>query len=736
MNTRTFAKCFVILTMLSLLAACDGGGTPGSSATAITAQPTDQSVVTGTTATFNVVASNANGYQWQSSTDGGASFIAVAGATSTSYTTPVTTLADTGMQYRVVVTGASNSVTSSAVTLTVTPVIVAPAISVQPAGQAITAGQDASFSATASGTAPAYQWQRSTDGGASFADLAGQNNATLTRTAVPVTDNGHQFRVMVSNSAGSVTSNAALLTVNAAQSTPAFTTHPASISVLAPNTATFSVVVTGSPGPTLQWQLSTNGGGSFADIAGATGSSYTTPATAAGDNGNQYRVTATNGSGTTTSNAATITVTVLSAPGFSTQPVSATISEGQSAQFTVGVSGTPTPTLQWQLSTDSGANWSNINGETGAVFTVLNAALANNGRQFRAVASNSEGTVNSNAAILTVTAAAPASTSSYKVAATFNNSCAVKSDATLSCWGYNSSGQLGSGNLNSYSVPNPVAGLTGVTAVATGRNETCAIHGGGNLSCWGNTSVLLPVAVAGYSGVQAVAVGAMHKCFVTSTGNVRCLGNNSAGQLGDGSTTNSTTPVLVYAAGNAASLSNVVALAAGYAHTCALIADGSVLCWGAVTATNSAVPMPVVSNAVTIAAGEGAPCVVLADGTVQCWAGTGTLPQTVAGVNGVTSLAVGSQHACAVLVDARVKCWGTGLMGNGNVSETQPTPQFVAGLTGATTLAAGFQHTCVLRNNRSMVCWGANGAGQLGTGDLAGRTTPTDVLGGASFWGP
>ena len=101
-----------------------------------------------------------------------------------------------------------------------------------------------------------------------------------------------------------------------------------------------------------------------------------------------------------------------------------------------------------------------------------------------------------------------------------------------------------------------------------------------------------------------------------------------------------------------------------------------------------------------------------------------------------TSATVGSQHACAVLGDTRVKCWGTGLMGNGNVNETQPTPQFVGGLTGVRALAAGIQHTCALRNDRSMVCWGSNNEGQLGTGDLATRTTPTAVLGGAGFAGP
>lgn len=410
MNTRIIAKSFALLAVLGLIAACNGHNTPGPSTTAITAQPTDQSVVVGTTATFTVVASNATGYQWQRSTNNGATFSDVSGATAASHTTVATTLADSGTQYRVLVNGASNNVTSSAVTLTVTPVVVAPSISVQPANQSIVAGQNASFTVTASGSSLGYQWQEAIsiiDGGVIFVDMVGETNATLTLTALSLSDNARQFRVVVSNSAGSVTSNTALLTVDSAQTVPAFNTQPANQSVIAPDTATFSVVATGTPSPTLQWQLSTNAGGSFADIAGATASSYTTSATLAGDNGNQYRVIATNSAGTTTSNVATLSVTLPAAPSFTAHPANVSITEGYNAQFTVAVSGAPTPTLQWQLSTDNGGSWGNITGETGTVLNVTGVMLTDNGRQFRAVASNSVSTVNSNAAVLTVTAVSP-----------------------------------------------------------------------------------------------------------------------------------------------------------------------------------------------------------------------------------------------------------------------------------------------------------------------------------------
>ena len=211
---------------------------------------------------------------------------------------------------------------------------------------------------------------------------------------------------MVSNSLGSITSSATTLTVNAASIAAAFTLHPSNQSVTAPAVATFTAAAVGTPTPTLQWQE--NASGSWSDIGGATASSYTTPATLVGDSGKQYRVMATNATANVTSNAARLTVSPAPvAPSFTTQPLSVTITAGQSTQFTVAASGTPTPALQWQLSTDNGTIWSNITGATGTVFNVINAAQGNNGRQFRAVASNGVGPeVNSTSAVLTVNPAA------------------------------------------------------------------------------------------------------------------------------------------------------------------------------------------------------------------------------------------------------------------------------------------------------------------------------------------
>ncbi len=178
-----------------------------------------------------------------------------------------------------------------------------PSIVTQPVPVSVTAGQPAAFSVAASGTAPlAYQWQRNA------VDIGGATGATYAIASAALGDNGASFRVVVSNVALTVTSTAAQLTVSAPNVAPAIVTPPLDSRVTSPATATFSVVAAGTPAPTLQWQLSTNNGGSWADIPGATSASYTTPATATGDSFNRFRVVATNIAGSATSPLATLIV--------------------------------------------------------------------------------------------------------------------------------------------------------------------------------------------------------------------------------------------------------------------------------------------------------------------------------------------------------------------------------------------------------------------------------------------
>src|SRR5205809_816280 len=185
----------------------------------ITTPPANQTVAAGQTATFTVVAGGTAplSYQWQKN---GAN---ITGATSASYTTAIKRAADSGSTFRVVVTNTAGTVTSAAATLTVTAAAVAPTITTPPANQTVTAGQTATFTVVAGGTAPlSYQWQKS------GVNIAGATSASYTTQVTTTTDSGSTFDVVVTNTAGTVTSAAATLTVNAAP-TPAIQVNPTSI---------------------------------------------------------------------------------------------------------------------------------------------------------------------------------------------------------------------------------------------------------------------------------------------------------------------------------------------------------------------------------------------------------------------------------------------------------------------------------------------------------------------------
>ena len=393
----------VLLSLLTWLAACSDSPPPEP---VISVQPSDASAVAGTAATLSVTASGPDvAYQWQLSSDGGTTWANVAGATQASYATPPTSLADSGKRYRVVVSAAGISVNSSAVQLTVTAAVVVPTLTVQPAAQSATAPDPATFSVTAGGTAPSFQWQRSTDSGATFTNITGATAASYSTGATATTMNGERFRVVVTNSAGSVTSSAVVLSVTLAPVATAFTTQPANQSVTAGSAAAFTVVATGTPAPTLQWQRSTDAGSTFNNISGATDPTYNTGLTTLSQTGERYRVLASNSAGSATSNAATLTVNAApQAPVISTQPTAQSVTAPGTATFTAAASGVPTPTWQWQLSTDNAASFANITGATNPSYTTPATVVGDNGKRFRVVASNSAGTVNGNIAVLTVTA--------------------------------------------------------------------------------------------------------------------------------------------------------------------------------------------------------------------------------------------------------------------------------------------------------------------------------------------
>ena len=264
----------------------------------ITAQPVNQSVTVGQMATFTVTATGTAplSYQWQKNSAN------ITGAGSASYTTPATVATDNGAKFDVIVSNATGSQTSAMATLTVNAAAMAPTITTQPSNQSVTVGQTATFSVTATGTAPLnYQWQKNS------ANISGATASSYTTPATATTDNGAKFDVVVSNSAGSKTSSMATLTVSAAAVGPTITAQPTNQTVNAGQTATFSVTATGTAPLSYQWQKNT------VNISGATAASYTTPATLTTDNGAKFDVVVSNAVGSQTSTMVTLTVNAVSA---------------------------------------------------------------------------------------------------------------------------------------------------------------------------------------------------------------------------------------------------------------------------------------------------------------------------------------------------------------------------------------------------------------------------------------
>lgn len=232
------------------------------------------------------------------------------------------------------------------------PANVAPAITGNPTSTMVTAGQTASFTAAASGTpAPTVQWQVSTNAGA-FANVAGATSGTLTITGTVAAQNGNQYQAVFTNSAGNATTTAATLTVDFA---PQITTQPTNQTVSAGSPANFMAAASGNPAPTVQWQVSTNGG-AFANVAGATSATLMITGTAAAQNGNQYQAVFTNSVGSATTAPATLTVNAPAAvagAAFDGPVVGATIDA-----FSFSAAGTVVTPPMASTITDANGNYS------------------------------------------------------------------------------------------------------------------------------------------------------------------------------------------------------------------------------------------------------------------------------------------------------------------------------------------------------------------------------------------
>ncbi|MEI8254137.1 MAG: hypothetical protein WCJ30_00525 [Deltaproteobacteria bacterium] len=244
-----------------------------------------------------------------------------------------------------------------------------------------------------------------------------------------------------------------------------------------------------------------------------------------------------------------------------------------------------------------------------------------------------------------------------------------------------------------------VAGTGLVAAVTAGDEHACALRRDATVACWGsNNGGLLgggfrgtgftaaPVAVPGLAGVLRVSAGMTHTCAVLRDGHVWCWGTNFQGQLGNGTTQLSTTPVAVR------DLDDAVSVASGAHHTCAARRSGRVACWGRGEMGEAGPPRA-----------------------------SAVVPQDVPGVTDAIDVAVSSEHSCALQRGGGVVCWGSNAHGELGATPGGPGATAVDGVHDAISVALGAGFACAATRAGSVLCWGVNDESQLGFGDTSER---------------
>ncbi len=317
-------------------------------------------------------------------------------------------------------------------------------------------------------------------------------------------------------------------------------------------------------------------------------------------------------------------------------------------------------------------------------------------------------TANSTTPVLALTGAAAISVGRWF-------SCALLSDGSLKCWGSGAYGQLGNGTHSPSAVPLTVTGITTAVQIASSEYVTCARLSDGTVRCWGanfvgqlgnggTASSPTPVTVAGLTGAVYISgAGPMyggHHCAVLTDGTARCWGYNYPGQLGDGTTTNRSIPVVV------TGLTDATRIAGGVYHTCAMISGAQPKCWGSnwqgelfvgsTTPLTSTVPVvaSALSSGVTLLSAADTWGCAISSTAAQC-VGRGTAgelgnggfassatPVAITGVTGadVISVTSGDYMGCVMMKDYSVRCWGTGYLGDGQPSQSSAVPVTVVGL--------------------------------------------------------
>jgi cysteine-rich repeat protein len=338
--------------------------------------------------------------------------------------------------------------------------------------------------------------------------------------------------------------------------------------------------------------------------------------------------------------------------------------------------------------------------------------------------------------------------------------------------------QCDDGNTNNNDGCDADCNPTTIEQISVGENQICSILRSGDVRCWGDTSNsgLLgygndidigddePPFTAGDvnigGAVTQIATGGIHTCALLDNGAVRCWGNNVNGQLGYATPGNIGDNESPASAGDVPIGGAVAQLAAGVLHTCALLIDGNVRCWGrslegqlgygnTLTIGDNETPanagnINLGGAAIQIAAGDDHTCVILDNNAVRCWGrgfsgalgygnisniGDNETPASAGDVNlgGVAvQLTAGGFHTCALLDNGAIRCWGDsggGQLGYGNTTDIgdneAPAAAGDVSLGGsAIQVAAGDFHTCALFTTGDLRCWGLANQGQLGYGNI------------------
>ena len=308
------------------------------------------------------------------------------------------------------------------------------------------------------------------------------------------------------------------------------------------------------------------------------------------------------------------------------------------------------------------------------------------------------------------------------VSAGGRHSCGVTAAGVAYCWGTNGSGQLGDGTTTKRSSPALVGGGVRFTAVSAAGSQgaddghTCGVTTADAAYCWGDnsngqlgdgstTNGSSPVPVAGGLRFAAVSAGYLHSCGVTPTGATYCWGSNGDGQLGDRTRIDRSSPVPMRSGVSFAVVS------AGVLHTCGVTAAGATYCWGFNRHGQ-------LGNAVP--------------GQESCERFSCS---TVAGGVRFVAVSASAFHTCGVTATGAAYCWGLnshGQVGDGSTTN-QSSPALVAGRVRFAAVSAGGMHTCGVTAGGAAYCWGDNSNGQLGDGSTADHPSPVRVAGGLPF---